>query len=195
MLAVVHQSFDEKLLAEAQGARGLVVEYRKFDHLMDVSFMSGCFWPSLSGVVFTPKPGRLLARLFWTCKPPSRRNFAAYRDTVVLGLLPACAWMPVVGEFLRAHFSGCGRVVAVDKYQIVKQKLSAVVSDSVLVSSFFLKYKLSSSRILKSTGHCGVLVDPTTEAVSVVDLAPLLERPTVGTAYVGGVHDPRLSVA
>lgn len=42
--------------------------------------------------------------------------------------------------------------------------------------------------------HVGLVVDRVLERITEVDCADLDKRKTVGTAFVGGVHDPRLSV-
>jgi hypothetical protein len=96
LLIVIEGDFDEHALAREEAALGIKPEYRKFDDVEDVSFISGA-WASLPGgrFVFVPKLGRLLARLHWTVTPPPKKHLDSYLRGVYSGLRAACHSIPV----------------------------------------------------------------------------------------------------
>lgn len=100
LLVVVYGDFDADKFAELEATYGIVPEYRKFHKVSDVTFISGIWFVTDYGYTFTPKPGRLLARLFWTTNPPPPKQATAYVKGVVLGLWPSVGNMPVIGKWL-----------------------------------------------------------------------------------------------
>lgn len=107
LLVAVRGDFDHHALALAERSFGIIPVYAKFRDYRHVSFISGCWMRrSRGGFAFVPKPGRLLARLFWTVKPPSAKDLRAYVNGVVDGLANSCGSMPIIGAFLRAHRTG-----------------------------------------------------------------------------------------
>jgi hypothetical protein len=202
LIIVVDGDFDEHELARRCASHGIMPEYRKFDDVQDITFISGMWFPTKDGLVFTPKPGRLLARLFWTTKPPAKRKRQLYNDSIALGLMPVCGGLPVIGAFLRAHYSGGVKRVSLGGYDHWLRKFADETTyDESVVLSYCVRYGVCASdltalegRITSRAGQVGVWADPVMEQICRVDLAGLLDRPTVGTAFAGGVHDPRLSV-
>lgn len=89
-----------RLLAMEE-AFGIKPEARMFADPEDVSFTSGIFVRNGQKFEFVPKPGRLLAKLWWTVTPFSPAHQAAYRRGVALGLMPSCGDIPIVRSFLR----------------------------------------------------------------------------------------------
>lgn len=96
LLIVVEGDFDEHALADIEAGLGIKPEYRKFDDVEDVSFISG-HWVTLKqgGYIFAPKLGRLLARLHWTVTPPSKKDHDAYLRGVYTGIRATCHSLPV----------------------------------------------------------------------------------------------------
>lgn len=107
LIVIIAGDFDEHEFARIESGFGINPEYRKFDNVSEASFISGLWVPHTNH--FLPKPGRIFARLWWAVKPPSRKNFDAYRRGVVKGLLPACAGVPCLGAFLE-KFDGHGAI-------------------------------------------------------------------------------------
>lgn len=106
LLAAIDGDWDGDKLAAEEAACGIIPEFRVFDSIFDVSFISGVWFPGVGDeLIFTPKPGRLLSKLFWTVKPPSPKvaKEVAYVSGVAVGMLFTCADLPVIGPFLRSH--------------------------------------------------------------------------------------------
>lgn len=214
LVVVVDGNFDEHALAAGISDFGIHPEYRKFDDVVDVSFISGVWFPARDGNVFTPKPGRLLSRLFWTLRPPSRKKLGQYNHAIALGLLPTCGGLPVVGAFLRAHMMAGGpedyNRGIVGSYEHWLRKFRPDISyDGKVVQSFCERYRLTVSdfdylekRLMDKAGRVGLWNDDVGKVICDVDCASLLDRPCVGTSYVGGsicpnlveAHDSSLSV-
>jgi hypothetical protein len=196
LLVAVETDFDEREFARLESEYGIVPEYRKFDFYGDVSFISGIFVPSRFGIAFVPKPGRLFAKLFWSVRPPSRKKEALYRHSVVQGLNPTCSGLPVVGRFLSVHDSVQERVIGTDKYHA--HFASAVEYDEKIWEHFARRYGLLEVEFALAEERLrfgvGLLIDPVIERMTEVDCAELDQRKVVGTSYLGGTHDPRLSV-
>lgn len=106
LLIIIEGDFDEHALAEEESALGIVPEYRKFDDVEDVSFISG-HWVTLrrGGYIFAPKLGRLLARLHWTVTPPPPKTQDAYLRGVYSGIRATCHSLPVY-SFLAPETQG-----------------------------------------------------------------------------------------
>lgn len=184
LLIVVFGDFDAKALADAERAFGIVPECRKFDNASDVSFVSGVWFDTGAGWAFTPKPGRLLARLFWTVHPPPPKKRLNYLNGVVLGLRPTCAPMPVVSAFLDAHYTaGVEAVSAKDKLNITWSSPSKFLREA-FVNSFCNRYDLAprdleeAEMLLRGCrGKVGLLSHPVLTRIMEVDLASLEARP------------------
>jgi hypothetical protein len=102
LLAAIDQDFDFDALLAAEKSCGIVPEARKFHSWTDVSFISGLWFPiDAENFVFAAKPGRLFARLMWTCNAPPPSFRRAWRHGVVSGLWPTLGQFPIVAEWLR----------------------------------------------------------------------------------------------
>lgn len=193
LLIAVDGDFDEDELARIESGFGIIPEYRKFNHYLDVTFISGCWFPRDQGFVFTPKAGRLLARLFWTVNPPTERSERDYRHSVVAGLLPTCGGMPVVGAFLRANDPG-GNVVTLPKDKDLSKYSVEVKWDESILRAFCDKYDLTEAevrvvelRLACVKGAKGLLVDSTLDKIMDCDLSDIADRPVVGTNFTAGL--------
>lgn len=88
------------------------------------SFISLCFFRSACGaLVASPKPGKQLAKLFWSIRALSERERAGYLRCVCDGMLVLCPDVPVLSGWLRAvraanqhgrDFRGATGVYAID---------------------------------------------------------------------------------
>lgn len=186
-LVAISGDFDEHCFARHEATFGIVPEYRKFTNPMDVSFISGVWFPSSpSHWAFVPKPGRLLARLFWSVRPPSERARQRYLNSIVLGLRPSCQALPVIAAFLDAHFdaaAGTGGVV-VDKRLDVWAAGHYQVNPVVLRAAFCSRYGLTDFQVADAEGllsSChgliGLVSHDTLDRIMAVDLADVRDRP------------------
>lgn len=183
LLVIVEGSFDEHAFASVERSLGIIPEYRKFHDWLDVSFCSGVWWSIPGGHAFTPKPGRLLARLWWSVHPPSQRQVADYRRSVVAGLLPTCGGLPVVGDFLRSH-DLCGRVRPWQGKRFDVTSCEVDFDPSVVRVEFSRRYGLSlfdideaSETLRLLSGRVCLLRHPALERIMDVDLADCVDRP------------------
>lgn len=96
LLCIIHGDFDAAAMMSAERSMGLLPKAAKITSLDHVSFISGVWWQNGDTYAFTPKPGRLMARLWWTVNPPSRKQHDAYCRGVAWGLYPTCWALPVV---------------------------------------------------------------------------------------------------
>lgn len=98
-------------LAETESEYGIRPEARWFRDITQASFISGVWCWDGRRYAFGPTPGRLLARLWWTVAPPSRRRLADYRHGVASGLLSTFPTHPIVqslvGNALRRSRETC----------------------------------------------------------------------------------------
>lgn len=185
LLARFTRDYDAAAFAAAEAEFGIVPDYRKLRSPMDVSFISGVWWPAGDAYVFTPKPGRLVARLFWSTRAPSARLAQAYRNGVVLGLRPTCAALPVVGAFLDAHFvAGVRAVEPLDKQHHRVFSATASATRASLMPSFLDRYGLTVSAVLdcelllqQCAHRVGLVSHPVLDRLMEVDLADLSVRP------------------
>jgi hypothetical protein len=80
---------------------GIVPEVAVHDSWETASFISGVWYPLNTGeMMFGPKIDRILARLWWTVKPPSKKNYNTYVKAITYGLR-AYLKLPIMGDFIR----------------------------------------------------------------------------------------------
>jgi len=186
LLIVVEGDFDEHALAATEARCGIVPDYRKFSNPCDVSFISGVWFCAASDWIFVPKPGRLLARLFWSTHPPPPKLRQRYLNAIVLGLRPSCGDIPVVGEFLDAHYDKGAPVDAprsLDK-RLKVWSVGKSASRQAMVAAFCARYGVSEEEIVDVEsflrgvkGRVGLVSHPVLDRLVEVDLADLSERP------------------
>lgn len=179
LLTVVHGDFDEVALARAEAEYGIVPEYRKFHDARDVSFVSGV-WFNAGRWVFMPKPGRLVARLFWSTHPPPAKDFQAYRNGIVLGLRASCSGIPVLGAFLEAHYDpGKGHFAPADKRALMYAWSGGnAPCRAEVMREFCYRYHLTEAEVLdcermlsSCRGLVGLVSHPVLTKMMDVDLA------------------------
>jgi hypothetical protein len=164
---------DADAFASLEAQCGIQPEYRLFESIWDVSFISGQFWPALGGgLFFTPLAGRLLSRLWWTVKPPSQRRLADYKHSVVAGLIPACGEIPLMRDFLLAHDT-CGRVIDVDKDFTVTSTKAYGDPDMI---ELVWNHRYGPVPPGLEFGGTGILVHPYLETVVARDCGSLADR-------------------
>lgn len=183
-LVVVSGDFDECAIARCESTYGIIPEYRKFRDVRHVSFISGCWFEvELGRYLFSPKPGRLFSKLWWTVNPPTVRRQRDYVHSVIAGLLPSCGYLPVVGAWLRMLDQG-GELISVSKYGWETCDLGHI-NAAVVHASFCLRYGFSDRDTLElekwllglGRDPC-VATHPLAEVVESVDLADLGSRAT-----------------
>lgn len=183
LLVACYDDFDLDSVIAGERAFGIVPDAAKFVSAVHVSFCSAIWAYDAAGAWhYIPSPGRLFARLFWTCKPPARRHYAAYVRGVVKGLLPTCRDVPCLGPFLRL-FDSEGYVVANDKAYHFRD---AEYDTLDLRDWFCERYQLTNTQLLDFEhflegvqGVVGIIAHPTLAAIQLVDLADLQDRKTL----------------
>lgn len=188
LLTVVEGDFDEHALAGVEAACGIKPEYRKFSSPCDVSFISGIWFPLPAGQwLFTPKPGRLLSRLFWTVHPPADKRAAEYRNGIVAGLRGTCGAMPVVGAFLEAHVDatrGSTPNPAWEHRSCLVVESGFFYTRNDVFPAFLKRYGLSAEDVdsaeallRDSAGRTGIVSHPVFDRLMDVDCSDLHDRP------------------
>lgn len=111
-----HPSYDFRVVGAAictsVSALGLRPKGALHHRIERASFISLCFFRSECGqLVASPKPGRQLAKLFWSIRnvPPTQRE--GYVRCVCDGMLAICPSIPVLSPWLRAVSAAhqCGK--------------------------------------------------------------------------------------
>lgn len=178
LLIVVDGDFDEHGLASVEATFGIVPEYRKFSSHLDVAFVSGC-WLGDQELVFVPKLGRLLARLWWTVHPPSQRRLDSYRHSIIAGFA-TCRDLPIYRAFLSSHDANAP-LMPVDKRHRFVFGVSGKCDDPW--GAIMTKYELSRAEIadfeallLALRGERVFLRHPVVDKINAVDLADLADR-------------------
>jgi hypothetical protein len=187
LLVAVEGDTDLSRVLAMEAEFGIRPEGRVFDSYLDVSFISGCWLRGGDGFIFVPKLGRLLARLWWTCSPPSRRREAEYRRGVVLGLRAAVGDVPLYSDFLVCDE---GAVATLPRdYHMWVASFGGAVPSSATADDLCAKYHLTPSELdelgkyLRGLGSTKCLFQhPLAERVCDVDLADVLTRPIAAGA-------------
>lgn len=190
---------DDLLMAEADGrlngeemaaierSCGITPEYRVFDNHLDVSFISQLFYPTgrADHMFFAgPKPGRLLAKLFYGIRPVREADRKAWVHSVVMGLWAVCKHIPVLRAFLaRAdELAATDRIIPTQKYD--KYFRCEIQADrSAVMQSFCARYHISESEVLELENYllniptlCCFLSHPTIDLIIAQDLADPMDR-------------------
>lgn len=187
LLLISSDDFDEHEFARRESSFGIVPEYKKLRSYEDCTFISGLWAPCVGGLAFIPKPGRLIAKLFWSVKFPSAKMRDQHVRTIIQGHLPVCSGLPVVGAFLRAN----DVVVNLYRKLVMKWKQycfqhyeSEIVWDDLVIRKFFChRYGITFADIdlvedflVDNAGHIGLIVHPVLTRIMEVDLCSLEDR-------------------
>lgn len=180
LAAVKGRPFD---LATAEAAYGIVPEARWFASPLDVTFISGC-WLWGGRWVFLPQLGRLLARLFWSVKPPSRKKINNHLYGIASGLGVTVLDVPVYRDFIAPYlelkFSG---KPVYDKDALHKPRGPNPCDERAILSSMSGKYGIAESALLEFASRLRltpplpcVASDPIADVILARDLADILDR-------------------
>jgi hypothetical protein len=193
LLVVVYGDFDADSFAALEATYGIVPEYRKFYAVSDVTFISALWFITSTGYVCTPKPGRLLARLFWTTHPPPPKQATAYIKGVVMGLWPTVANMPIIGKWLDKTYRlyGCCDETEVWATKSTERKREFNEGndgfDSVARSAFLDRYQIlecevtdCEAMIERMTTPYTYMVHPVITRLLEIDNADIVDRVAEG---------------
>lgn len=188
LLVACYDDFDINDAMSREAAFGIKPEARKFTSLFDTSFISGIFAYAGERIFFIPRPGKLLAKLFWTVNPPSVRNSRAYQRGVARGLLPSCGSIPIVRSFLRAFDDGgAGAIYNPRGYVFHGQDVD--VGEQFMVW-FCQRYGVSEAEVRACEARLSLLpsepiaiIDPMLELLANRDLCDLVDRDHLEPAY------------
>jgi hypothetical protein len=179
---LIASSSDMSCLSTVERGFGIVPVWRQFRDPVEVSFISGCWLPSASGWMFLPKLGRLFAKLWWTCNPPSPRKMDSYRYSVITGLRAACGSVPLYDEYLRAPKAG---LIALGKdFDLRAASFGGAAADAVTYEALCRKYSFTPSDMTELARFlCFLPSGPSTmkhsliDQVMSVDLVDPIDRP------------------
>jgi hypothetical protein len=182
LLVLSHTDFDLDAFMEAEAVYGIRPEADKFYHWGQVEFASGIFFEySDNKFVFAPKPGRLLARLFWTVKPPSKKQRVNFQHSVALGHMPIMGTMPVIGNFLRSHLVEGAKVIQVRKLDLCQEEIP--FHRDMMIEQFCRRYTITPDELLEAErvfdrpcSGPAFVSHPVLDRITKVDMASLPER-------------------
>lgn len=187
VLVACRSDFDDGLMLATECEYGIVPEARKLASPFDCSFISGIWVSDGTTMGFVPKPGRLLAKLWWTVNPPPVRKRCAYQRGVARGLAPMCGDLPVIGSFLRVHDTA-GEAISSNKYSAFRG--ASLDFGPGIYSHFAARYALSVDDLMA----CDVWLASLTNEPALVqhhviqrmieyDLADLAVRPVLAPVH------------
>jgi len=110
MLAAVFDDYAAEQVRSLERACGIVPESRSFNSLYDASFVSAIWVTDGQHHGFIPKPGRILAKVWWSIRVPSPKRLRAHLNSIARGLWPSCNSVPVVSHWLRKAMGDYGTV-------------------------------------------------------------------------------------
>jgi len=175
------------VLIAAESRFGIRPVARIFDDPEDVSFTSGIFVRHPAGFHFIPKPGKLLAKLWWTVTPVAVRHRRAYSRGVAYGLLPTCRDIPVVRAFLDPFECASASVALGRGY-----RYRGVGVSHDFMGWFCRRYSTYPDQVLRlevdlraRAGQAVFVSHPLLERMILVDEADIGGRETVGSASEG----------
>lgn len=182
LLVASNFRFDLDLMMTEEINCGIAPESRTFEDPRDVSFISGIFYPTDKGWRFGPRPGSLLAKVFWTVSPPTPREMQPVINGICESMTQVYGSWPIIGEFFRSHRKP-GRSTRLDnKFGIWKQQ-SEVNFDDTTRTWFESRYALTTSDIARvealfagNHGSPGFIRDPAIDRIVERDLASLEDR-------------------
>jgi len=165
-------------IRENESALGIVPEARGFDNPLDVSFISGQWYPNPTGYSFGPKLGKLFAKLFWSVSEIAARKPKQWTSSVADSFYPVFRTCPGMRVFLQRQITTSDRVET-SKYT---QDLRLIDCDWDYF--LFVKYGLSPAAMAGFEQYLKKLpIDSikcshsVADAIIDVDLADLLQRP------------------
>jgi hypothetical protein len=183
LLVAVYGDFDENSLAGVERELGILPEYRKFDSFSDVSFISGVWFKNGERCSFIPKPGRIIARQWWTVKPPGKKKRVAYLNGSARSVYPALGGLPILGDWLRPFMVG-DEEVGHEKNVVHR---GGIVWHPQALEYMSCRYGVSVGDILDCVSYLRSLPSeplfvkhPVLDALMAVDLADLMDRPISG---------------
>ena len=98
-------SWDELDFEDHMAKLGFAVTFKEstMENLLQVDFLQCRPWLTQGGYrVFGPKPGRIMARFFWTDKTYSdNRKYLMELKGMVIGLWPLASHIPIINDLLR----------------------------------------------------------------------------------------------
>jgi hypothetical protein len=185
LLVAVGSDFDLATVMALEARRGIVPEARKFTSYQHVSFISGCWIMSGPSFLFVPLLGRLLARLWWTVKPPGKKHERDYIHSVCLGLAPLVGELPVYRVLLSSHDRG-GKLIEVDKgHKYICPPAPETVDYGIALGSLSARYGVASSELeafeeelAALAGRKCIFRNAMVDQIESVDLADLATRAT-----------------
>lgn len=183
----MEHDFSAKQLSWSEANYGIVPEYCKFEDPLDISFISGQFYPHPDGThTFGPKPAKILAKLFWSHKFVPKKGEVDYTTTVVQGMMQAFSDDPIVTPFLLLHDTS-GKVQDERKYGKYFQTLNRidVGGEQEWINYYYRKYQITWQEIadyqalISKNPVKSLICHEVYNKLKRVDLAEVFDRPLV----------------
>jgi hypothetical protein len=154
LLVAIHGPHDLASLMAYEVRCGIRPEAASFRSRFSSSFISGCFYQSLNHPrsYFIPRPGRVLRRISWTVKPPSRRDTDSYLYGVACGLDPVLGRMPLIRVILANWKRRTHRTELTDRRYYVYRRAPPVDfgRDVDIMTWFCSRYDVGESEVAEA---------------------------------------------
>jgi hypothetical protein len=102
MLAAVGRPVELDKLLAIEKEYGINPVAAVHDDVSSASFCSGIFFKTPTTLMYCPKPGRLLAKLFWTCHPPGRKRHDNFVHSICCGVRSMVGELPIIRPWIDA---------------------------------------------------------------------------------------------
>jgi hypothetical protein len=141
LLVIVEGDFDVGSFVEFEKRCGIIPKAGKIDDPERVTFASGVFVPcGNSSWAYIPMPGRNLAKLYWSRKPPGQKRLKNWLYSVSKGM-DALLTVPVVSELIRRN-SKEGKLIPIfsEKYMMRKMAVYNPILPNAAIAWFRRRY-------------------------------------------------------
>jgi len=164
---------------------GIEPEARVFQDPLDVTFISGVFYPLVgSGFSFGPIMGRMLKKLFYSTRQRAPKTEAAWRSTVAESFMAFFGDAPILRVFLKRQISTCKRVES-DKYQAKLLDRRPPIDWTMYM---WRRYQLTWEDVRTAEAFLshlpvspGYIYQETLQDMVRIDTVDILERPVLGS--------------
>jgi hypothetical protein len=187
-LVALKADFDLGAYIAYERAFGIEPVAAKFKHPLDVSFLSGYWWDVEGRYVFTPRLGRVIAKLFATVRPPSRRQANDFLHSICVGMRMTIDEMPIARLWLDLHDPLPGQPLVIAPWMLIERYwLKHVVQQhlprDIILPQMLARYDLVHTDVqdielmlLEVSLQPGIIVHPVLQRIISFDVADPTDR-------------------